>query len=98
MTIEQNGIVYTLPCHRQCLNKLEEQEKNEMMTTKEINFISAKAMQKHIQRRSSEDRVFLGLVRKVYEGTEEKAQGGPSDVENLGRPDLPSAIWEVLEA
>ena len=31
------------------------------------------------------------------EGTEDDAIGGPSDVEKLRRPDLPSAIWEVLE-
>ena len=31
------------------------------------------------------------------EGTEDDANGGPSDVEKLRRPDLPSAIWEVLE-
>ena len=39
-------------------------------------------MQKQIQRRSSEDRVFLGLIPKVDEGTEEEAYGGLSDVEN----------------
>ena len=46
-------------------------------------------MQKQIQRRTSDDRVFLGLIRKVNEGTENEAVGGPSDVEKLWRPDLP---------
>ena len=32
------------------------------------------------------------------ERTEDEAIGDPSDVEKLRRPDLPSAIWEVLEA
>ena len=80
--------MYTLPCHRQCLNKPKDRAK-ERLYAKEINFISAKAMQKQIQRRSSEDRVFLGLIRKVDEGTEEEVYGGPSDVEKLRRPDLP---------
>ena len=80
MTIERNGSEYTLPCYRQCLNNLEDQER---LTAKEINFISAKAVQKQIQRGSSDDRVFLGLIRKVDEGTEDDAIGGPSDVENL---------------
>ena len=40
----------------------------------------------------------MGLVRKVDEGTEEEAHGGPFDVEKLRRPNLPSGIWEVLEA
>ena len=31
------------------------------------------------------------------EGTEYEAIGGPSDVGKLRRPDLPTAIWEVLE-
>ena len=31
------------------------------------------------------------------DGTEDETIGGPSDVEKLRRPDLPSAIWEVLE-
>ena len=51
-----------------------------------------------MQRGSNDDRVFLGLIRKVDEGTEDEAIGGPSDVRNLRRPDLPTAIWEVLEA
>ena len=54
-------------------------------------------MKKQIQCRTSDDRVFLGLIQKVYEGTEDDAIGGPSDVEKLQRPYLPSAIWEVLE-
>ena len=54
-------------------------------------------MKKQIQRGASDDSVFLGLVRKVDEGTEDDAIGGPSDVEKLWRLDLPSAIWEVLE-
>ena len=48
-----------------------------------------------MQQRSSEDRVFLGLVQKLDEGTEKATYDGPSDVEK--RPDLPSAIWEVLK-
>ena len=32
------------------------------------------------------------------EGTEDETIGGPSDMENLWRPDLHSTIWEVLEA
>ena len=40
-------------------------------------------MKKHIQRGASDDRVFLGLICKVDEGTEDDAIGGPSDVENL---------------
>ena len=51
-----------------------------------------------MQRGSNDDRVFLGLIRKVDEGTENEALGGPSDMEKLRRPDLPSAIEEVLEA
>ena len=39
-------------------------------------------MQKQIQRGLSDDRVFLGLVQKMDEGTEEEVYGGPSDVEN----------------
>ena len=54
-------------------------------------------MKKQIQWRTSDDSVFLGLVRKVDEGIEDDAIGGPSDMEKLRRPDLPSAIWEVLE-
>ena len=73
--------MYTLPCHRQCLNNPEDRERKRS-TAKEINFISAKAMKKQIQRRTSDDRVFLGLIRKVDEGTEDDAIGGPSDVEN----------------
>ena len=33
----------------------------------------------------------------MEEGTEDDVIGGPSDVEKLRRPDLPSTIWEVLE-
>ena len=51
-----------------------------------------------MQRGSSDDRVFLGLIRKVDEGTEDEALGRPSDVEKLRRPDLSTAICEVLEA
>ena len=51
-----------------------------------------------MQQRSSDNRVFLGLIGKVNKGTENEVFGGPSDVENLRRPDLPSEIWEVLEA
>ena len=58
---------------------------------------STKGIKKQIQRRTRDDRVFLGLIRKVDEGAEDDVIGGPSDVENLGRPDLPSAIWEALE-
>ena len=68
------------------------------INAKEISFSRAKAIQQRMQRRSSYDRVFLGLIRKVDEGTENEALGGPFDVEKLRRPDLPSAIWEVLEA
>ena len=50
-----------------------------------------------MQRSSSDDRVFLTLIRKVDEGTESKVLSGPSEVEKLRRPDLPLAIWEVLE-
>ena len=56
VTIEKNGSTYTLPCHRQCLNNPEDQERP---TTKEISFISAKAVQKQIQRGTSDDRVFV---------------------------------------
>ena len=31
-------------------------------------------------------------------GSENEAFGGPSYVEKLWRPDLPTAIWEVLDA
>ena len=82
MTIERNGTIYTLPCHRQCLNKSKDREKKRSIA-EEINFITTKAMQKPIQRRSSDDRVFLGLVRKVDEGTEYEAIGGPSDMGKL---------------
>ena len=54
-------------------------------------------MQKQIQPRLSDDRVFLGLDRKIDEGIEEEVHGGSFDVEKLQRPDLPSAICEVLE-
>ena len=54
-------------------------------------------MKKQIQRQTSDNKVFLGLIRKVEEGTEDDTIGGPSDVEKLRRPDLPSAISEVLE-
>ena len=54
-------------------------------------------MKKWIQQRASDDRVFLGVIRKVDEGIEDDAIGGPSDVEKLWRPKLPSTIWEVLE-
>ena len=74
MTFKKNGSAYTLPCHRQCLNNPKDQER---LTTKEVNFISDKAIQKQIQRGSSDDRVFLGLIRKVDEGTEDDAIGGP---------------------
>ena len=37
-------------------------------------------------------------LQYMDEGTENEVLGDPSDVENLRRPDLPSAIWEVLEA
>ena len=90
------GSEYTLPCYRQCLNNPEDRERKRS-AAEEINFISAKAMKKQIQRRTNDERIFLGLIRKVDEGTEDDAIGGPSDVEKLRRPDLPSAIWEVLE-
>ena len=96
VTIEKNGSAYTLPCHRQCLNNPKDRDRKRS-TAEEINLISAKAMKKQIQRGASDDRVLLGLIRKVDEGTEDDAIGGPSDVENLRRPRLPSAIWEVLE-
>ena len=41
---------------------------------------------------------FLGLIQKVDERTKDKTFGGPSDMEKLRRPDLPLAIWEVVEA
>ena len=91
---EKNGTVYTLPCYHQCLNNLEDQER---LTTKEINFIRAKVAQKRIQQGASDDRVFLGLIRKVDEGIEDDAINGPFDLEKLRRPDLPSVIWEVWE-
>ena len=46
VTIENNGSAYTLPCYYQCLNNPEDRER---LTTKETNFISAKAVQKQIQ-------------------------------------------------
>ena len=82
VTIEKNGLTYTLPSHHQCLNKPKDR-KRKRSTTEEINFISAKAMKKQIQRRTSDDTVFLGLIRKVDEGTEDDAIGGPSDVGKL---------------
>ena len=39
----------------------------------------------------------MGLIQKVDEGIEDDTIGGPSDVKKLRRPNLPSAIWEVLE-
>ena len=54
-------------------------------------------MKKQIQHGSSDDRVFLGLIRKVDEETEDDAIDGPSDAEKLLRPGQPSTIWEVLE-
>ena len=70
VTIEKKGSEYTLPCYRQCLNNPEDRDKK-TSTAEEINFISAKAMKKQIQRRTSDDRVFLGLIPQVDEGTED---------------------------
>ena len=97
VTIEKNGSVYTLPCHYQCLNNTENRERKRS-TAEGINFISAKALKKQIQRGSSDDSVFLGLIQKVDEGTEDEAIGGDSNVENLRKSELPSEIWEVLES
>ena len=97
VTIERNGSVYTLPCFRECLNNLEDQER---LTPKEINFISAEAVQKQIQRRSIDDRIFLGLIRKVDEGTENEAIGGPSDVEIYGGQTYPQQFgrsWKLIQ-
>ena len=91
MIVERSSAVYTLTCYRQCLNKPGDRE-NERANAKEFSFISAKAIQRRMQLRSSNDRVFLGLIWKVDEGTENEALGGPSDVENLRRLDLSSAL------
>ena len=58
VTIEENGSAYTLPSYHQCLNNPEDEER---LTAKEINFISAKAVQKRTQRGSSDDRGFFGI-------------------------------------
>ena len=72
VTIAKNRAVYTLPCYRQCLNEPEYKDKKSFIA-KEINFISAQAVQKQIQRGSSDDRVYVGWIRKVDEGTEDEA-------------------------
>ena len=54
-------------------------------------------MKKQIQWGASDDSVFLRLVQKVDEGTEDDTIGGPYDVEKLWRSELPSAIWEALK-
>ena len=89
--VEKNGIAHTLPCYRQCQNNLTEEEDSE------VNLISAKAFKRCLQHNSEEERAFLGIVRKVDEGTEVEQSGSPSDVEKLWRADLPSLIWEVLQ-
>ena len=78
-----------IPCHAttNVLNKSKDRD-DERSNAEKTSFISAKAIQRRIQRGSSDDRVFLGLIRKVDEGTENEALGGPSDVEKLRRPDL----------
>ena len=74
-----------------CQNNLTEEEDSK------VNLISAKAFKRCLQHNSEEERAFLGIVRKVDEGTEAEQSGSPSDVEKLWRADLPSLIWEVLQ-
>ena len=40
------------------------------------------------------NRVFLGLIWQVDEGTEDAVLGNHSDIEKLRRPSLFAAIWK----
>ena len=79
--------VHTLPCYASV--KITLVERRERANQREINFISAKAFKKILQRNSRGERAYLGLIWKVDDpGTKEANLGAPSDVVKLKRPDL----------
>ena len=98
MRVNKRGVIHNLPTIRQAIggatNELEAK----------VHYISAKAFKRAIKKRKiKEDTVFLGLIQKVQEPTEQadvaKKYKGKSDLGavHLWRKDMPKCIKAVLK-